>query len=124
MYKSTPKVGNSHVIDKLYICANGWWLMSMSQEDLLQHQENIIYNYYVHKILTSSRGTGAYISVAMAIRVRPSCSILITVILSSDLPSGEVDRRRLPQDKLAWNITVGSDAKIQLMYHLRQTVQM
>ena len=45
--------------------------------------------------------------VAMAMSVRPSLSILMTLILSPDPPL-PLDRRRLPHDRLARNVAVGS----------------
>ena len=51
--------------------------------------------------LTSSSGAGAYISVATAMRVWPTCSISSTELW------GTCRRRRL-QDRLAWNIALGS----------------
>ena len=46
-------------------------------------------------------------SVAMAMSVRPSLSIFITLIFSPDPPL-PLERRRLPQDRLARNRAVGS----------------
>ena len=57
-----------------------------------------------HRAPTSSRVAGAYMSVAMAMSVRPYCSISMTT------HPGTHSKRR-PHARLAWNITLGSTAR-------------